>query len=157
MAMSVDDPGKGVGRRDLLSLAAWGAFCASLATALVGAFRLPKPSVFPEPSLKVKVGPPGSIPELEYRKVSGRNLFVSRGEEGVFAISAVCTHLGCVVAPVPSGFHCPCHGSRFDALGRITGGPAPRGLDWLKVAKAPDGELVVDEGETVPPGTYLKI
>ena len=114
-------------------------------------------SVFPEPSLKVKVGPPGSIPELEYRKVAGRNLFVSRGEEGVFAISAVCTHLGCVVAPVPSGFHCPCHGSRFDALGRITGGPAPRGLDWLKVAKAPDGELVVDEGETVPPGTYLKI
>ncbi|OGP80704.1 MAG: hypothetical protein A2Z13_10660 [Deltaproteobacteria bacterium RBG_16_64_85] len=155
--MSVDDRSKALGRRDLLSLAAWGTFCTSLATALVGMFRLPKPSVIPDPSLKVKVGPPGLIPELEYRNVAGRNIFVSRGEEGVFAISAVCTHLGCIVAPVPAGFNCPCHGSRFDALGRIIGGPAPRGLDWLKVTKAPDGELVVDEGEPVPPGTYLKV
>lgn len=155
--MSADDGVKGIGRRDMLSLAAWGAFGASLFAATIGMLRLPKPSVFPEPSLKVKVGPPGSVQELQYRKVPERNIFLSRGGEGVFAISAVCTHLGCVVAPSPSGFDCPCHGSRFDAIGRVVGGPAPRGLDWLKITKAPDGELVVDEGETVPPGTYLKV
>jgi len=156
MAMSADDRVKHVGRRDLLTLGAWGAFCASLATALIGVLRLPKPSVLPEPSLRGKVGLPGSIPEGEYRKVPGRNLFVSRGEQGVFAVSAVCTHLGCIVAPSPTGFDCPCHGSRFDAMGRVVGGPAPRGLDWLRVTKAPDGQLVVDEGETVSPGTYWK-
>ena len=87
--MSAEDRVKEVGRRDLLSLAAWGAFCASLATALIGALRLPKPSVLPEPSLKGKVGLPGAIPEGEYRKMQGRNVFVSRSEEGIFAISAV--------------------------------------------------------------------
>ncbi len=154
--MSADDRVAQSGRRDFLTWGAWGAFCAALAAALVGVFRLPKPSVLPEPSLKGKVGLPGSIPEGEYRKVPGRNIFVSRGEQGVFAISAVCTHLGCIVAPSPTGFDCPCHGSRFDAMGRVVGGPAPRALDWLKVAKAPDGQLMVDEGETVPPGTCWK-
>ncbi|TFG60258.1 MAG: ubiquinol-cytochrome c reductase iron-sulfur subunit [Deltaproteobacteria bacterium] len=155
--MSADDGVKGIGRRDLLSLAAWGTFGASLLAATIGVLRLPKPSVFPEQSRKVKVGPPGSIQELRYRKVPERNIFLSREEKGVFAISAVCTHLGCVVAPSPTGFLCPRHGSRFDAMGRVIGGPAPRGLDWLKITKAHGGELVVDEGEAIPPGTYLKV
>lgn len=44
----------------------------------------------------------------------------------------VCTHLGCV--PIGDGagdFHgwfCPCHGSHYDAAGRIRKGPAPRNL-----------------------------
>lgn len=148
---------KGIGRRDMLSLAAWGAFGASLLGAMIGLLRLPKPSVFPEPSRRVKVGPPGSIQELRYRKLPDRNIFLSREEAGVFAISAVCTHLGSVVAPSPTGFDCHCHGSKFDAMGRVIGGPAPRGLEWLRVTKAPDGELVVDEGDPVPPGTYFKV
>jgi len=102
------------------------------------------------------VGPPGAFPQGEYRRIPGRNVFVARGEQGLFAVSAVCTHLGCVVAPSPTGFDCPCHGSRFDALGRVIAGPAPRGLEWFALRLAPDGQLVVDEGEPVPPGTYFR-
>jgi ubiquinol-cytochrome c reductase iron-sulfur subunit len=44
---------------------------------------------------------------------------------------AVCTHLGCV--PMEGGEHdgwiCPCHGSQFDASGRVRRGPAPSNLD----------------------------
>lgn len=45
-------------------------------------------------------------------------------------LSAVCTHLGCVVAwnPAESSWDCPCHGSRFDPRGRVLNGPAIRDL-----------------------------
>jgi glycine/D-amino acid oxidase-like deaminating enzyme/nitrite reductase/ring-hydroxylating ferredoxin subunit len=56
---------------------------------------------------------------------------VYRDEDGVFhERSAACTHLGCVVAwnPAESAWDCPCHGSRYDAYGRVTHGPAVRDL-----------------------------
>ena len=46
-------------------------------------------------------------------------------------ILGVCTHLGCV--PIANagefgGYYCPCHGSHYDASGRIRKGPAPLNL-----------------------------
>jgi glycine/D-amino acid oxidase-like deaminating enzyme/nitrite reductase/ring-hydroxylating ferredoxin subunit len=52
---------------------------------------------------------------------------VYRDEEGrLHERSAVCTHLGCVVAwnPTERSWDCPCHGSRFDPYGRVLNGPA---------------------------------
>lgn len=47
-------------------------------------------------------------------------------------VIGICTHLGCVPIPnsgiIPGGFYCPCHGSHFDASGRIRRGPAPTNL-----------------------------
>lgn len=55
------------------------------------------------------------------------------------ALSARCTHKGCVVdwRPAEKQFHCPCHGGRFDANGRVLGGPPPSPLPILptKVVK----------------------
>lgn len=48
-------------------------------------------------------------------------------------VIGICTHLGCVPIPnagnIPGGFYCPCHGSHFDAAGRIRKGPAPTNLE----------------------------
>ncbi|ADI13840.1 FAD-dependent oxidoreductase [Truepera radiovictrix] len=57
---------------------------------------------------------------------------VYRDEAGVLhERSAICPHLGCVVAwnSAERTWDCPCHGSRFDAYGRVINGPAHRGLE----------------------------
>lgn len=45
----------------------------------------------------------------------------------------VCTHLGCVpiahAGDFPGGYYCPCHGSHYDASGRVRKGPAPLNLE----------------------------
>jgi nitrite reductase/ring-hydroxylating ferredoxin subunit len=52
------------------------------------------------------------------------------------ALSAVCTHLGCVVAwqDQAGEFLCPCHGGRFSADGQVLGGPPPKPLETLLVS-----------------------
>jgi Rieske Fe-S protein len=51
------------------------------------------------------------------------------------AFSAICTHLGCTVAPAGNQYHCPCHGSVYDAFtGSVISGPAPRPLAKIAVA-----------------------
>jgi Rieske Fe-S protein len=54
-------------------------------------------------------------------------LAVYRTEDGrVHERSAVCPHLGCIVAwnPVEASWDCPCHGSRFGPTGAVIHGPA---------------------------------
>ncbi len=63
---------------------------------------------------------------------SGRKIAVYRDERGeIHRRSAVCPHLGCIVAwnPAASTWDCPCHGSRFDKLGAVINGPSPANLD----------------------------
>jgi glycine/D-amino acid oxidase-like deaminating enzyme/nitrite reductase/ring-hydroxylating ferredoxin subunit len=64
--------------------------------------------------------------------VDGRRCAVYRDEDGqLHAVSARCTHLGCLVAfnATERTWECPCHGSRFDVDGKVLQGPAVRPLD----------------------------
>jgi len=65
-------------------------------------------------------------------------------EEAVVAFSAVCTHLGCLVAwdPERAQIACPCHGALFDLKGNVVGGPAPRPLAAYPVS-VQAGEIIV--------------
>ena len=84
-------------------------------------------------------------------------VFIVREGSKMAAISTTCTHLGCIVGISDTGFACPCHGSRFDQDGTVTGGPAPKPLPWFKLSLAPNGELEVDKATQVEPGTYLNV
>lgn len=80
--------------------------------------------------------------------VAGTALVHRRADGSVQAWSARCTHLGCRLDRVVDGVAvCPCHGSRFDAEGRVLAGPATRPLQPLRVsADASTGGWTVDAG-----------
>lgn len=67
-------------------------------------------------------------------------LALMRDDSGFYALSLVCTHLGCTVTVTEDALSCPCHGSRFDRQGRVLTGPADRALARMKVEVR--GELV---------------
>jgi Rieske Fe-S protein len=127
---------------------------ATLAFGLVGMMRLPKAAVLASPSKKFRLSLPENLPAGEAFVPPGRAVAVYRDAQGVYAVSTICTHLGCVVKPNAEGFECPCHGSRFAADGSVIRGPAPRALPWLKCSLS-GGSITVDEGAVVPPGTKV--
>ena len=143
-------------RRDFLGIASLCAAGAALVFAGIGMLRLPKAAVLSSPSKKFRVTLPDSLAEGEPYIPPGRSVALFRDAEGVFAISLVCTHLGCIVKGIPDGFECPCHGSRFEPDGGVTKGPAPTALPWHKVTKSGE-DYVVDEEETVPMGTRVAL
>jgi Rieske Fe-S protein len=98
---------------------------------------------------------PDSLVEGEAFVPPGRSVAVFRDSDGIYAISRVCTHLGCTLKPVPEGFDCPCHGSRFGLDGTVLKGPAPKALPWQAVTRASGGSVIIDEGTEVAPGTKV--
>ncbi|MCB1113264.1 MAG: Rieske 2Fe-2S domain-containing protein [Chlamydiia bacterium] len=76
-----------------------------------------------------------------------QKVFVESKEGKVRVQTAVCTHLGCTVNLVDTGYACPCHGSTYDRVGRNTGGPAPLPLDFFEIYKGSSGELMVDKSK----------
>lgn len=142
-------------RRDFLGLASVAAAASALLFATVGMLRLPRAAVLSSPSKKFRVSLPESLaPQVPYLP-PGRSVALFRDADGVYAISRVCTHLGCIVNTAADGFECPCHGSRFAGDGSVRKGPAPRALPWLKVSGSA-GNYVVDEDQVVPAGTKVK-
>lgn len=106
-------------------------------------------------------GNPGfSRVDLEYEKKDGwlttsaKTLaYVKRVKnDGVVAISATCTHLGCIVTwdDKQQIFKCPCHGGRYNPEGQVISGPPPAPLRRHKT-KIEDGRILLST-ETVPYG-----
>jgi len=145
-----------VARRDFLGLAAVWSTASALALATVGILRLPKAAVLSSPSRTFRTHLPESLGLNEAYVPPGRSVALFRDAEGVYAISTVCTHLGCIVRPIADGFDCPCHGSQFAFDGSVLKGPAPTALPWLEVRASGD-TVVIDEGKVVPAGTRVAV
>lgn len=77
--------------------------------------------------------------------VDGDQVAVYRDEHNTFhAVSAVCSHLGCVVNwnAAEKSWDCPCHGARFDCSGKVLHGPATKDLSNLQISEDQKGNVV---------------
>ncbi len=130
---------------------------ASLATFLVILFRMLFPSLRPGKSGRFKIGRKHAFPSGTFKLFGDEQVYVFSDAEGIYAISAVCTHLGCVVAKEETGFTCPCHGSRYGLDGKVLKGAAPRDLPWYRISLLPSGSLEVDKKHVVKPGVKYSV
>jgi cytochrome b6-f complex iron-sulfur subunit len=78
--------------------------------------------------------------------------WLSNTEKGVLALSAVCTHLGCLYkwVEVTNRFECPCHGSKFEGDGTFIEGPAPRSLDRFELEVVAAGVATKSDADGNP-------
>lgn len=73
-----------------------------------------------------------AVPLSELKDPAPDSARVKKGHEQWLIQIGICTHLGCIPIFNAGDFHdgwgCPCHGSQYDAAGRIRHGPAPYNL-----------------------------
>jgi len=90
--------------------------------------------------------PLADLPVNESKKIpfKGKPFIVIRAESGVVALSAACTHLGCLVNwdKDKKELICPCHSAKFDLRGNVIGGPAPSPLESAPVKISGDTIII---------------
>ena len=154
---SVAAPDEAVSRRRLFTwLSSVGLFGAAILSAVSNLVFIKPRATYGQPA-RFAIGKPDDFPPGTRISLDVKRVCVVREGNKLAAISTTCTHLGCIVGISDTGFACPCHGSRFDQDGNVTGGPAPAPLPWFKLSLAPNGELEIDKGTQVEPGTYLTV
>jgi len=156
-------------RRDVFGRFAWSIFAGFSGLSLVAAIRSAFPRVLFVPPSTFKAGRPTdfAIGEVSEKFKKDQRVWIIRTEEGIYALFAKCTHLGCTPRwlTAENKFKCPCHGSGFYKTGINFEGPAPRPLERLRITKAEDGQLLIDKsvkylyekGDWSKPGAFLKV
>jgi|SRR5579863_155324 len=135
----------------------------SMAIAGVGSavfgYEFLSPNVLYEPSPIVNAGKPDRYPPESVTPDLQSGIYIVHGPEGIYTLSAVCTHLGCLTAwkPELGIIACPCHGSKFHTDGVKIEGPAPRPLPWLKTSLDDDGNLQIDRSEALDRKQFVRI
>jgi len=144
-------------RREFLTWLAWSGTGMQAGLIGLGFTRLLVPNLTNGPPTMFSIGKPDRFPPGSQIYLPDHRLFIVSMQEGMIAMSAVCTHLGCTVGKVEWGYQCPCHGSKFDSSGRVLAGPAPTPLPRFKIFQGLDGQLAVDIRRSVPRGTIFRL
>jgi cytochrome b6-f complex iron-sulfur subunit len=145
-----DDKDPQISRRSFLALMGVGA-CLLGTGSVVGASLLGYlyPNAMKIPPSVFSLGRPDEVLARDGKIFNAKQkVFVETLSGRVRVQTAVCTHLGCTVNMVETGYSCPCHGSTYDQQGNNTGGPAPLPLVYFQVFKGASGELMVDKSKT---------
>jgi cytochrome b6-f complex iron-sulfur subunit len=133
------------GRRKFLGVCIAGATVAAAGAAAYPVFRYLAPRSGQQGANKVEFAetdlPAGEAKFFEY---TGSSAVLVNSKNGVIALSAVCTHLGCIVQweKDKQDFLCPCHAGRYSPDGTVTAGPPPRPLAKIPVNVA-NGKITV--------------
>jgi cytochrome b6-f complex iron-sulfur subunit len=122
----------------------------------LGSVRFMFPNILREPPSRFSVGTPDKFPpgQVEERFKAQFGVWIVNteynGQQQIFALKSVCTHLGCTPnwLEAEQKFKCPCHGSGFYKDGINFEGPAPRPLERYAISRASDGSIEVDKSKT---------
>ncbi len=147
-----------IGRRTFVKIGVGSIAVAACGTGLF-AYQFMYPNVLYEPSSIVNAGKPDRYPADSVTLDPETGIYVVRSAEGFYALSAVCTHLGCLTAwkPELGIIACPCHGSKFQRTGVKIEGPAPKPLPWLRMWLNEDGDLLVDRSTTITQKQMVRV
>ena len=117
-----------------------------------------EPNVLFEPKTTFKAGVPNDYPVGTVATNKEHRAYVIHDGEGFYAMSSICTHLGCITRwqEEEGIIACPCHGSKFTRAGDVITGPAPRPLPRLAIWLE-KGELVVNTTKVVDRKQILKV
>ena len=137
-----------IARRDFLALLGRGALWATTGVTVVALLRYLS-FAEPTPPQVFVLDKPSAYPLNSTTLVADGRAFISHDGRGLYAINATCTHLGCLVKQAPTGFACPCHGSRFTSKGTVTNGPATRPLNYSALSIDSSGKVVLDLSQTI--------
>src|ERR1022692_864990 len=146
-------------RRAFFTKIGLGSLGIAAAGTIVFSYEYLSPNVLYEPSAIVNVGKPENFAVNSVTMDVNSGIYLVRADEGYFALSMVCTHLGCLTAwnQDLGIIACPCHGSKFTRTGEKIEGPAPKPLPWLKTWVNDEGDLMVDRSMNIPPLQFLRI
>jgi cytochrome b6-f complex iron-sulfur subunit len=134
----------------------FGALSATIAAWTLGTVRFMFPNIRREPPSQFTVGRPDQFApgQVEEKFKAQFGVWIVnteyKGEQQIFALKSVCTHLGCTPnwLEAEQKFKCPCHGSGFYKDGINFEGPAPRPLERYAVSLSAGGEVQVDKSRT---------
>jgi len=153
--------------------AAWASLAEVGGLATLHTARFMMPNVLVEPPSRFKVGPASDYPlntvSNKWKDQYGVWIVHTDQYEGqnlIFALASVCTHLGCTPSWLDGEqkFKCPCHGSGFYITGVNFEGPAPRPLERMGLRIA-EGMLEVDKsmkfqeemGQWTDPASFVAV
>jgi cytochrome b6-f complex iron-sulfur subunit len=146
-------------RREFLNEIATGALGIAALGSMVVTYQYLSPNVLFEPPTTFRAGNPDLYPSDSVTFLQDQLVYIVRTAQGFYAVSAVCTHLGCITQwkPEDNLIECPCHGSKFQSNGTVVAGPAPGPLPHFAISLTTDGELSVDKLEIVRADQALKV
>jgi cytochrome b6-f complex iron-sulfur subunit len=153
MAKDTDVSGseRSVTRRRFFSFVGWGSFASFLGGMTLATLRFFFPRILYEPAQRFLAGKPEDyqVGEVSTRLKKEQRVWIIRNTEGLYALIAICTHLGCTPIwwPTELRFKCPCHGSNFLRNGTNVAGPAPVPLFRAAILLDVAGNIVVDKSQ----------
>lgn len=151
---------KSMNRRKFIWNLGFGSIAISIGGASVLSLQYLKPNVLYEIPTRFKIGKPDDFQPGSITLNIERKVYIVRKKEGSFyALSSICTHLGCVTnySSAEKNIACPCHGSIFDLEGIVLSGPAPKSLKRVLIEQDERGVLMVDTGISVSEDYTLRV
>jgi cytochrome b6-f complex iron-sulfur subunit len=145
---------EGVSRREFLSWfwLGWITFTVILGSMATLLLRFLFPNVLFEKPSKFRAGLPSTYQSgVDERFKDTQKVWIVNNNTELYALSAICTHLGCTPnwLNAEGKFKCPCHGSGFRPSGLNFEGPAPRPLERFALSIDDSGQLVVDKSRSL--------